>query len=97
MEFSIIREKNSKLKIPNVRETMSLGLNPAGIYLLKVNNRNTRTRCEICSKLTIKIPERRLWHRSGTFIVNFEHISHLVLVFLLLNFEHVIAGWECIL
>ena len=31
---------------------------PAGIYLLKVNNRNTRTRCEICSKLTIKIPER---------------------------------------
>ena len=26
---------------------------------LQVNNRNTRTRCEICSKLTIKIPERR--------------------------------------
>ena len=33
---------------------------PAGIYLLKVNNRNTRTRCEICSKLTIKTPERPL-------------------------------------
>ena len=33
---------------------------PAGIYLLKVNNRNNRTRWEICSKLTIKIPERRL-------------------------------------
>ena len=49
----------------------------AGIYLLKVNNRNTRTRCEICSKLTIKTP--------GVFIVNFEHISHLVLVFLLLT------------
>ena len=32
---------------------------PAGIYLLKVNNRNTRTRCEICSKLTIKTSERR--------------------------------------
>ena len=32
---------------------------PAGIYLFKVNNRNTRTRCEICSKLTIKTPERR--------------------------------------
>ena len=26
----------------------------AGIYLLKVNNRNTRIRCETCSKLTIK-------------------------------------------
>ena len=36
-------------------------LNPAGIYLLKVNNRNTRTRCEICSKLTIKTPERSFW------------------------------------
>ena len=59
-----------------------------GIYLLKVNNRNTRTRCEICSKLTIKTPERRQWRRSGwrrsgVFIVNFEHISHLILFLLL--------------
>ena len=30
-----------------------------GIYLFKVNNRNTRKRCEIRSKLTIKTPERR--------------------------------------
>ena len=30
---------------------------PAGIYLLKVNNRNARARCEICSKLTLKTPE----------------------------------------
>ena len=56
---------------------------PAGIYLLKVNNRSTRARCEICSKLTIKIPERRHWRRFGIFTVNFEHISPLVLVFLL--------------
>ena len=35
-------------------------------------------------KLTIKKPERRKWRRTGVFIVNFEHISHLVLVFLLL-------------
>ena len=27
------------------------------IYLLKVNNRNTRARCEICSKLEIKTHE----------------------------------------
>ena len=34
---------------------------PAKIYLFKVNNRNrnTRKRCEICSKLTIKRPELR--------------------------------------
>ena len=59
--------------------------NPAGIYLVKVNNRNTRTWCEICSKLTMKIPERRQWRCSGIFIVNFEYISHIVLVLLLLT------------
>ena len=58
---------------------------PAVIYLLKVNNRNTRTRSDICSKLTIKTPGRRHWHRSGVFVVNFEVILHLVLVFLLLT------------
>ena len=54
-------------------------------YRLKVNNRNTKTRCEICSKFKIKTPERRHCRRSGVFIVNFEYISHLVLVFLLLT------------
>ena len=28
---------------------------PVGVYLLKVNNRNTRAKCEICSELTIKL------------------------------------------
>ena len=60
---------------------------PASIYLPKVNNRNTRTRCEICS-------QRRQQRHSIVFIVNFEHISHLVLVLLLLTYEHVIAGWD---
>ena len=59
--------------------------NPASIFLVKVNNRNTRTRCEICSKLTIKIPERCHCRRSGDFVVNFEHFSDLDLVFLLLT------------
>ena len=45
-----------------------------GNYMFKLNYRNTRARCEICSKLTIKTP--------ALFIVNFEHISHLVLLFL---------------
>ena len=39
-----------------------------GNYMLIVNNRNTRTKYEICSKFTIK---------------TLEHISHLALVFLL--------------
>ena len=53
--------------------------------MFKVNNRNTRTWCKICSELTIKTPERHHWRRSGIFIVNFERISHRVLVFLLLS------------
>ena len=31
---------------------------PEGNYMFKINNRNTRTRCEICSELTITAPER---------------------------------------
>ena len=37
---------------------MHLIINPAGNYMLKVNNRNTKTRCEVCSKLEIKTPEK---------------------------------------
>ena len=60
--------------------------------MFKVNNRKFRTRCEICSKLTIKTPGRSQWGCSGVFIVSFEHISHLVLVSIV-NFEQVNAGW----
>ena len=59
-------------------------INPASNYMFKVNNGNTRIRYEICSKLTIKTPERRQWYPSGVFVKS-EHISHLVLVFLLLT------------
>ena len=58
---------------------------PAGIYLLKVDYRNTGTSKEISSKLTIKTPEWRQLRRSGVFIVNFEHVSHIVLVSILLT------------
>ena len=72
----------------------------AGIYMLKVNNGDTRTRCEICSKLTIKTPEQRQHflqtcaHQGvrnvavglvSLQLAYSEHISHLVLVFLLLT------------
>ena len=42
----------------------------ADIYLLKVNNRNSTTRCEICLKLTIKTPERSQFskYKNGTSI-----------------------------
>ena len=58
---------------------------PAVNHMLKVNTRNTRTRSEICRKLTTKTPERSHCRRSNVFIINFEHISHLVLVFIWLT------------
>ena len=61
---------------------------PVKNYLFKVNNRNTLKRCEICSELTtIKTSIWRERHRSDAF-VNFEHISHLLPVLLLLS-----LGW----
>ena len=66
---------------------------PASIYLFKVNKRNSGKGFEICSKLTIKTPERRHCRRSGVFIVKFENISHIFLVFLLLNLnKQMLAG-----
>ena len=58
-----------------------------GIYLIKSKNRNTKARCKICSKLTIKTKERSQWHHSDVFIVNFEQILQLALVLLLINFS----------
>ena len=47
----------------------------------KVNNRNTRTRCEICSKLTIKTPE---W---WTYFTSCSSVP-------IGNFYQVNAGWD---
>ena len=50
---------------------------PVGNYMFKVNNRNTRTKCERISNMFFVF--------NMFFIVNFEHISHLALVFVLLT------------
>ena len=59
----------------------------------KLTMEKTGRRCEVRSKLTMKILERRHWPRSTFFIISFEHISHLVLVFLLLTLSRqMLAG-----
>ena len=60
--------------------------------MFEVNNRITRIRCKICSKLTVKTPERCQWRRSAVFIANFEHISYLFLVFLLLTLHNLMLA-----
>ena len=66
---------------------------PSRYCMFKVNNEKIKIRCEICSELTMKTPERGQWRGSGVSIVNFEHNSHLVLVFLLLTFLQVSTDW----
>ena len=45
--------------------------------------------CEICSKLTIKTPERLYWHHSSVFVVNFS-CSRVSTV----NFEQGSVPWD---
>ena len=45
-------------------------------------------------KLTIKTPDRRQWRSFGVFIVNFEHIWYLVVVFLLLDLNMLLPAWK---
>ena len=60
--FTYIRERMVWHCI-NFRTALAklMGIIPANIYLFKVNNRNTRKNCQICSKLTIKKPEQHKW------------------------------------
>ena len=50
------RKKKNEKRVAKKKEGSQFY--PAYIYLFKVNYRNTSKRCEICSKLTIKTPER---------------------------------------
>ena len=64
-----LAQKEYKRRHDNVGKTMHWKLyaeynlrqvdNRSNIYLFKVDNRNTRKRCEICSKLKIKTLEQR--------------------------------------
>ena len=88
----IFRVQRKKFfNIISVKQKCSLK-SPTNIHLFKVNNGNTRKRCETYSKLTIKTPGRRQWLRSGVFFFNFEHISHLFLVFFV-DFEQVNSSY----
>ena len=67
-KLSVVKEKSCRKLTFDVQHQISgkqlsmrlkLTVNPANIYLFKVNNRNSRNKCEIYSELTIKTPERR--------------------------------------
>ena len=69
--------------------------NPVNIYLFKVNNRNTRKKCKIRSKLTIKTPERREYLCESLFLSKAAGLRPFFMfhtffsVFLLLNLNRI--------
>ena len=85
-----IVENSILLFIPNLIFIPNL----AEIYLLKVNNENIRIIFKIRSMLTVNNKKRRNWSCSGAFIVNFEHILHIVLVFPLLTLKNQSWIWS---
>ena len=65
--------RNYKIPVHSY-EIESFALHPRVTYWFKVNSRNIGTKCEIRSKLTIKVSVRLHWRCSSVFTVNFEYI-----------------------
>ena len=64
-------------------------------YRFKVNNKNTKRRCKNMFKFNNKDTQRRHWNRSDIFNAKFDHISRLLLVFLLLALSmYLFAGMK---
>ena len=75
---------------------LSFVMIPKSDSAITCSNLTIETLEQVYSKLTIKTPGRRHWSRSGVFIVNFEHISHIVLVFLLSTLSRLmLTGMAC--
>ena len=51
--------RTHRAKILGLQWDKSNGTFPAGNYMFKANIKNSRTRCEICSNVTLKTPKRR--------------------------------------
>ena len=56
------------------------------MYLFQIKNIDTRE-SGISSKLTVRTQERCQWRRLEIFIVNFDYVWNLALVFLLLTLD----------
>ena len=68
-DISLLYDK-SAFNIPRNEVFLYDGIRdfPVGNYMFKVSNKNTKARCEICSKVRMKMSELRQWRRSCVFI-----------------------------
>ena len=63
--------------------------------MFRFNNKDTR-RTPLASFLCFYCQLLTNWRRSGVFIVNFEHITHIVLVFILLTFSRLMPAGKIV-
>ena len=59
---------------------------------LEKNNRNTKKKCQICPKLTIKTPERRLISGNSLHLKRYLQTLTLRLTYLNLNYKLIAGG-----
>ena len=95
-----IRKPYNVFKLPGVSKcrignTLSQLIWPTR-YLL-VQSQQWKQQSNVWNLLTIKTPKRRQWYRFGAFVVNFEQISKIVLLFLLLTLNKYIPTGNCFL
>ena len=67
---------------------------PDNVYFSKSTIETLERGVKICSKLTIKTPDRLHWRRPDIYIVNFEHISYPFFSASIVAFEQVNASCE---
>ena len=67
---------------------------PAGNYIFKVNNTNTSTSCEICSKL--KTPKRHQLALFWCFLLLTFNIFDTFFSVSIVTFEQVKASWDSV-
>ena len=81
---------NGALQINRSIKTKDYSI-PAVIYLLKVNNRNTRRRCEIVNNKDTRTKPMALFLRLYCLLWTYFRFCSSVSI---VSFEHVISGWE---
>ena len=83
-------------KKPKKNETINFYYIPAGNYMFKVNNRNTRTRCEICSTINMfNNKDTRMMPLASFWCLYCELWTYFLLCFSvsIVNFELVNVCW----
>ena len=77
---------------------MALARNtPDGIYLLKVTNRNTRTRCEVRLKLTIKSPTLLIFEQGISIFQIMEEFHGFRKIYAIQNITFFVCLVICLL